>query len=338
MDACSAPTSANYQIYRVCLSRAMSTNYQCGSACRVSVQLMSEFRDDSADNTVLRRCTFRFNLKSASSAESAGICAKPVKISKNCYFYDLAFPDTVGKYQLVISVECDDNSFILIPMTSDVFELAPTLPAERGVLLSAYWRYDTLGPDSPLVMREEFGSTLGSHVWDSAVVFTRHLNYCLDRCQLSKRETAVELGAGCGLAGIAVSKFFERVVITDKACNVPFMRCNISINCCEDIVRPAALDWASASDIAAFTETNADSIDLIIAADVLYDIPAANLLFSLLKIMSAPEKTCILLGQKLRPLGDHTSRFDITALPDFDAERIVEEAHVIIWKIVPKKM
>lgn len=332
--------AASHQLYRVCLNRALSTHYQSGSAYRISAQLLSEFRDESAVNSVLSHCKFRFFLESTSSGERVHILAKPVKISKNCYLYNLIFPDVIGPFQLAITAESDDSSLLMIPMKSDVFELVSSLPVDRGMLLAAYWTYGILDCDPPtqLVLREEFGSTLGSHVWDSAVVFTRHLKYCLDLCQFSKRETAVELGAGCGLAGIAVGQYFDSVALTDKACNMPFMRNNISINHCEDTVRAYTLDWSSDLDISAFTEAHGKDIDLIVAADVLYDIPAANLLFSLLRLLSTPQRTCILLGQKLRPFKDHAARFDVTALPDFDAEKIVEEANVILWKITYKKL
>lgn len=330
---------ASLTLYRICLSRALRTHAVIGLCKKIGIELMTEFRDRSAELSLLRRCSFNILFSSSSRHENVASVATALKISKNRYIFNVKFPDVPGSYQLYVSGVCSDPGVVLVSMQSELITVADTLPDCNELLLAGYWCYgvDTArsGSENTVTIREEFGSTLGSHVWDSAVVFTRNICFCLQKCGILTGSLAVELGAGCGLAGIALAQgFFEKIIITDKQCNVPYMKKNIQLNRCADAVTAVCLDWSSETDIKAFCDYHdTTTIDLILASDVLYDLGAAACLFSLLRILSHPNKTSILLCQKIRPIEAHLGRFDIAALTDFRSEKILEEADVIVWKI-----
>jgi predicted nicotinamide N-methyase len=340
-----APASASALcLYRICLTRALHAHYSSSSSStkQIAIELAAEFRDTRAESSLLQQCSFDVGIYSLTSGmllDPATVAVRRHKIAKNNRIvFDLHFPDIVGQYRLQVLGYCDRvGGVVLIPLESETFEIVSVIPANSSVLLGAYWKYDILGnkPLKSISIREEFGSTLGSHVWDSALVFTRHLKYCLSSCEPMVRRLAVELGAGCGLAGIALTtESFERVVLTDKECNLPYMNSNIILNNCESIATAETLDWSSRSDIDWFQASNGGLVDLILAADVLYDLEAAIYLFDVIRQLATCDHTNIILGQKIRPVGPDCKRFDISTLADFKADIILVEANVIIWKIV----
>ncbi|KAJ1463241.1 hypothetical protein M885DRAFT_107554 [Pelagophyceae sp. CCMP2097] len=60
---------------------------------------------------------------------------------------------------------------------------------------------------------EEYGTALGSHVWNGSVVLGAFL---LEHRAFEPSLRVVELGAGCGLAGILAAKMGARVALTER--------------------------------------------------------------------------------------------------------------------------
>lgn len=332
--------SQTQRIYKICLKRAMVSEYLCGSRGKVAIELTTEFRDVAPDIASIHPLCFNIMFYSVETNRTIPVVWTQSNCMNNNFVYHIQFPVAVGRYQLSIQASYDSEAVVIIPMLSDVFAVVDEISPSPAVvmLLRCHWSYDCLGGGT-VVVREEFGATLGSHVWDSAIVLFRHLRYCLDKCDKPRGGVlAVELGAGCGLVGISLGKgYFERVVLTDKRSQRPYMRDNIALNECQGNVTEDYLDWSSAPDIERFTKETAEVIDLIVAADVLYDLEAAEYLFAALDQLATSNKTCILLAQKLRPVAiPERKGFDVTALEKFTAENILEEANVIIWKILKK--
>lgn len=331
------------RIYRICLSRALQAFATTREQRRIGITLASEFRDSWAETSELKDCEFGITFVSIESACAVPTSCKFLRVIENRSAYEISFPEEPGRYRLLIDGTSKKGSVLLIPFESENFLVINTddiskCDANRP-LLAGHWKYGILGGDIPvqITVREEFGSTLGSHVWDSAVIFTRHLKRCIDCCGLEKRGLALELGAGCGLAGTALAyEGFEKVVLSDKACNIPFMLNTVTLNKKEHIVDVQSLDWSLNADIESFIGKYGTDIDMIVAADVLYDKAAALVLLDLLRKVVQQNKAKIIIGQKLRPFSDPESglsRFDLMKILDFSAENILQEADVIIWKL-----
>lgn len=104
---------------------------------------------------------------------------------------------------------------------------------------------------------EGFAST----VWDSAVVLAKYL----ESIDLNGK-TVVELGAGCGLPGIAAVCLGARTVhLTDLAANLPLLRRNAERN-----VAPYARRRLVVAPLVWGEEYAAEDVDYVLAADVLY--------------------------------------------------------------------
>ena len=105
----------------------------------------------------------------------------------------------------------------------------------------------------------------------------------------------VELGAGTGLPSIVAALLGGDVVATDLEENVVLMETNIDLNCrlISDVcVRAQALSWGDEAAAAALTAEA--PIDVIIAADVVYNADVFGALLSTLDALAGPETTVFL--------------------------------------------
>jgi predicted nicotinamide N-methyase len=130
----------------------------------------------------------------------------------------------------------------------------------------------------------------GDVVWPASVALARMLAH-VPSFTAGKR--VLELGAGLGLAGLSAAAHAgtKRVVLTDRDATVlELARGAIRSNgLLEGVdVSTAILDWGA--DAAAIASSiGPESFDVIIAADILYDASACELLASLLaKLMPVP--------------------------------------------------
>ncbi|PKA61235.1 hypothetical protein AXF42_Ash006132 [Apostasia shenzhenica] len=108
---------------------------------------------------------------------------------------------------------------------------------------------------------------------------------------------AVELGSGCGPAGIALTALGLDIVLTDIAPVMPALRRNIKRNrpALPKNPKRAQLHWNSADQIRALNPP----FDLVIAADVVYMEDSAAQLVSAMDALVAPDGA-VLLGYQLR--------------------------------------
>ncbi|CAD6191755.1 unnamed protein product [Caenorhabditis auriculariae] len=112
--------------------------------------------------------------------------------------------------------------------------------------------------------------TTGLSVWQASCDLAN-----LMRTMYLENKTVVELGAGCGLAGIATAAFFptSTVYLTDFDENViDRISSNIEINRSQNSTCHNAhvkkLDWKEGYDL---DESTFGNVDVVIAADVVYD-------------------------------------------------------------------
>jgi predicted nicotinamide N-methyase len=150
----------------------------------------------------------------------------------------------------------------------------------------------------------------GSIVWDSAIVLARLL---LDEAKFHPKFFApprrfLELGAGCGLAGIAAALRGAAVTLTDIAGVLPRLRRNVEVNrhllaeaeggaATLDV---AELDWTRlAGALADPAATVRAPYDVILLADCVYQADIVEPLVDALIALSGP-KTVILCALRCR--------------------------------------
>ncbi|KAG0619012.1 hypothetical protein M758_4G109100 [Ceratodon purpureus] len=115
-----------------------------------------------------------------------------------------------------------------------------------------------------LVLHQAPFSTAGfaSTVWDSAIVLAKYLEKWPETV-VGKQ--CIELGAGCGLAGIAAAALgAKKTILTDFPENLPLLDRNAAANSLTDVVSTAPLTWGSelALEVLKF--------DVVLATDIMY--------------------------------------------------------------------
>ena len=179
--------------------------------------------------------------------------------------FNLTFPTGTGRYQLFLfsgqeaSLLSDPNKHtggIILPLLTSHFDVVSA--EEMAVsnvmpLLSCHRIIDSI------VIEEEYGKMLGSHIYDSSVVILRFLashydsptnNIEVENIENKRKlSVAVEIGAGCGLVSIWLSKFeyIHRVLATDLELQLPLIERNIQSNNVSHRCSTKALNWSDFS-------------------------------------------------------------------------------------------
>ncbi len=218
-----------------------------------------------------------------------------------------------------------------------------------------------------LIIREEYGATLGSHVYDSAVVLLRYLRSVwtsdtstlrsvlrMDSLPLSdvaaptRSDVVIELGAGCALVGLWLQRALQNahccpeIFVTDLRCQEQLIHRNIKANGATEHCHFQELSWGDWEQAAQLKQRitsvcGCDTVQLVVAADVLYDKAAAKLMFSTYWTLATPGITKLLLAQKVRcnssdSTGSQQPLVDVKEEKGFaTAEIVYQEANVIVW-------
>lgn len=244
-----------------------------------------------------------------------------------------------GEYQLQVRTDETDEPAVqvqVLAFTSDVFAiLRDPASANSTSLLSSFREFRVhkqrrVSPSSSnthvsVRIKETYGKTLGSHMWDASYVLAMYLCEHVDLCG-----SILELGCGCGAAGIAcaASNDLARVMLTDLAQLQTAAQTNIGINglanCSVEV-----LDWCDASHIER-VHTQMHAVDVIIAADVTYCKSATLQLLSLIQQIGCANSAQVFIAQKMR--------VDSVANPTelcagLEWEKVAEQWGVIVWKL-----
>jgi predicted nicotinamide N-methyase len=339
-DSSHSSDSNIQRVLKLSFVRAIPSCGNCDSSYQIAVTACTEFRDPISD--ALSSVSLTGELVGEEAIRDGGAKIVLIKKTSERYVYNILFPSIICRFQVSFSASSTNGSVLFIPIISDYIHSINSEVSSMSVplvsrMLSEYHPYEILQPQSGnmVKMYEEFGSTLGSHTWDTAIILARNLQYLLIRCQLTSMCTAVELGCGSGLVSIALARsgLWKSIVATDKACQMQFLSRNLSLNSCEENVFPEVLEWESERDLNNFHSKYGSPLDLIVAADVLYDSEAARSLFDVIRKLATASKTCILLGQKIRD-NKHSMTFDVTTVTDFGAEVIFCEANIVVWRLI----
>jgi hypothetical protein len=364
------------KVLRIQYVRGLKSHLIAGKKYRLRVIVASEFADASPG--VVERYTFRitFIYTDASNAISPINVSVTQECKDDVAYLTFACPQHVG----IVSVRVDcylaeDNNglsgptgatYIMPIVTENVHIFEGTLvdeairsstPVQTSVILSCVRHLE----EEHVEIEEEYGSTLGAHIYDSSIVLYRYLVKSLTGEPLNShafyslpeaRRTVVELGSGCGMLGIALSTYFEKVYVTDKRVQMPLLRSNVERNHASKICIPYELDWSDAARLAELRNRCNGCIDLILAADVFYDPTVAGSLLAAIDTLrnkkgkaivendtdrqqqsEEAEDTAIIVAQKLRGKDEADGRYDISNVPGIDATCIHEEADVRLWSL-----
>ncbi|CAN8305930.1 unnamed protein product [Cochlearia groenlandica] len=163
---------------------------------------------------------------------------------------------------------------------------------------------------------------LGTTVWDASMVFAKYLGKNCRKGRFSpsklKGKRAIELGAGCGVAGFAMAMLGCDVVSTDQKEVLPLLRRNVEWNTCRILqmnpglfsllsslrsfgsLRVAELDWGNDDHISAVEPP----FDYVIGTDVVYSEQLLEPLLHTILALSGP-KTTVMLGYEIRSTSVH---------------------------------
>ncbi|CAA7026240.1 unnamed protein product [Microthlaspi erraticum] len=151
---------------------------------------------------------------------------------------------------------------------------------------------------------------LGTTVWDASMVFAKYLEKNCRKGRFSpsklKGKRAIELGAGCGVAGFAMAMLGCDVVSTDQKEVLPLLKRNVEWNKSTILqmnpgsasfgsLRVAELDWGNEDHIRAVEPP----FDYVIGTDVVYSEQLLEPLLRTILALSGP-KTTVMLGYEIR--------------------------------------
>lgn len=143
----------------------------------------------------------------------------------------------------------------------------------------------------------------GGIIWDAARVMLHFLSKKVhgfsDYLGEAKLGTIVELGAGTGVAGLALAKLFSdshRVILTEYSSGcLELMKESIKINGLQERVKQVPMKWGREEAQGLLkTEIGDSMVDLIIGTDLVYDSSLFEPLCDTIEALSSPHTRCFL--------------------------------------------
>jgi len=137
-------------------------------------------------------------------------------------------PAESGFYSVTVAPREKLDGLILLPVYSDVFRVCNGDEYSQYIQSTSVFVPRLLGcyrafhcSSHTVMVKEEYGSTLGSHIYDSSIVLVRYIESHL-RSLLAKTEqeeqssnrVVLELGAGCGMVGLYLATLLSPTAST----------------------------------------------------------------------------------------------------------------------------
>ncbi|GJM89748.1 hypothetical protein PR202_ga05965 [Eleusine coracana subsp. coracana] len=196
---------------------------------------------------------------------------------------------------------------------------------------------------------------VGTSVWPSSLVLVKFAERCLGDPALPFADVlqfagtrAVELGSGCGPAGLGLSRLgLADFVLTDIAAVLPALRRNLRRNRSHLPRKPrvAQLHWNCPAQLA--TLATPRRFDLVVAADVVYVQESVPHLIAAMDALADAERGVVLLGYQIRSPEAHQAFWNAvpTAFPviemvpreHLDPDYTYEESEVYILRRRPRQ-
>lgn len=294
------------KVVRVQFRRSVLSSIHQSSIVRIEVILCGEFNIEIEE--IVDRSTVQLFLREfcEEMMENDKTVFVPInctcKIDKNIFILIFKAPKICGTYQILVEAVSNQCNEIFLPIESAPF-LVSSEKVESLPLLTCFRRFNYRRIS--IIIKEDYGATLGSFIFDSSIIMLDKLDLIIkDR---KEGFNVLELGSGCGLLGIALSKVTTgKVFMTDKECQLALLEENIRLNKCENNCFSRVLEWDTSELFFSIISEENISFDLIIAADVLYDKSMVNSLFNLLNKLRDHQKRMnydnpkIIIAQKIR--------------------------------------
>ena len=172
------------------------------------------------------------------------------------------------------------------------------------------------------VAGEDGVEVTGSALWDAGLALGVHLRKLRGKLGLPDGGalSALEIGAGCGTAGLALAMAHHdvEVVLTDNQPEVlSLLEANIRLNRLQGRASVQKLDWNNAPPL----DVMRRRWDVIIAADIVYGLPSFGPLLRLLETLCHSSHTRILIACGNRQRG---SREDLTFFAELRERNTLE--------------
>lgn len=322
-------------IIRIKFAKSIPNYIPCKCSLKIYVMLVGEFNEilNDINNTIYT------NL-------SCKLYSNDTLLNENLDVYDINIKDNICSFRINISrkdntiyrflISINECQYVL-PILSELISINDHMFSIKKInnhILYNYRNFD-INENNRLIIKEDYGNTLGSHIYDCSIVL---YNYIIKNLQFqfsneNENNICIELGSGCGLIGLLLAKLnsCNKVYLTDQLNQLTLLQENIKLNHLEYNTRCYELDWYNNNMIQKYINDN-NYPDYIIAADVLYSETMAISLFNVIKKLSFTKKTKkILIAQKIR---DNNNILNVNILSkDFIFNKILEESNVILWNI-----
>lgn len=204
---------------------------------------------------------------------------------------------------------------VLTPKILDVwsmpFELANKQRAEPLVD-----REVSLGNHTRLKIREEIGDSIARHIWDASLGFLIYLEQITSTPQedskvrnlidasAKKPIKVLELGAGCGIVGIAFAQMFRcDALLTDLKDTTEILQTNVKLARVKlgSSLQTEVLDWSSDLHYSVNVKHH-----LVVVSDCIYNPDSSiHLVETLQRLAQTSPQVLILVGFKRRHDADH---------------------------------
>lgn len=197
---------------------------------------------------------------------------------------------------------------------------------------------------------------LGTTVWDASIVFAKFLERNCKKGEFSslrlKGKRVVEVGAGCGLAGLGLALLGCHVVATDQIEVLPLLLRNVERNMARAKQSPsespylgslgtieiAELDWGNQQQARALNPP----FDYIIGTDIVYKEQLLEPLLTTFRDLAGP-KTSIILGYEFRSSTVHEKmlqiwkeNFNIKMIPKSKMDPKYQHVNIQLFNLRPK--
>lgn len=323
------------EIARLCFHRAIKSSYHRGENISFQLSMHSEF--SGVILGLMEKCTLA--VRSISSDGDISDCNLNYSFRTNgdvCIFKFAPFECCAIVLEFYC-IECPTGVEVL-SLRSEQMTISEN--CEPKIICSVFRSliyHDNIPTSHKILIKEDRGLTMGSHLWDSAIVIFHHFNDIMaSSSHANTSQVGVELGAGCGLTAVQMAKcgMFSHIYCTDIARQIPLIEENIFYNGVCSLVTAHELDWCEKNSLDRFQGILSDqNIDTIFAADVLYQPEIFHCLLSVIDTLAQPEHTAIFIAQKIR--GErNTQSVDLTQLSTYNCELILSESSVLVWKLV----
>eukprot|EP01096_Ripella_sp_DP13-Kostka_P015922 TRINITY_DN7595_c0_g1_i1.p1 TRINITY_DN7595_c0_g1~~TRINITY_DN7595_c0_g1_i1.p1 ORF type:complete len:245 (-),score=75.42 TRINITY_DN7595_c0_g1_i1:23-673(-) len=147
-----------------------------------------------------------------------------------------------------------------------------------------------------IVLEEKEGEQFGLYSWDSSLLLAEFVWYSRS---LWPSSHVLEMGAGCGLAGLVAAKCGASVVLTDK--NDPQILSNcarsVALNHLESKCRIEALEWGTDNS----NLLNQIKVDFVLCSDCLYDsTDFEDFMGTVYEVLSIHPKAVVFVAYQIR--------------------------------------